>query len=116
MPVSDEYRDFVLEQLKGLGDLASRRMFGGVGIWCDGLFFAILMDNVAYLKVDESNVDDFVERGMEPFRVPFRQPRDSGRTEQVLGYYAVPADVLEDTDELERWAARSLEVARRKAR
>jgi len=103
LPVTDEYRDFVLEQLEGLGHLTHKRMFGGVGICCDGLFFAIIADNVAYLKVDETDRHLFEERGMEPFRI-----RDGRAT---MSYYEIPVDVLEDADELRSWARRSVEVA-----
>jgi len=107
MPVSDEYRDFVLEQLDDLGHLTHKRMFGGVGIWCDGLFFAIIADNVAYLKVDDGNRQRFEERGMGPFRI--RDGRSS------LSYYEIPADVLENAEELVDWARQSVNAAARAA-
>lgn len=112
MAVSDEYREFVLEQLEGLGELTSKRMFSGVGIWCDGVFFAIIADNILYLKADETNRHYFEDLGMEPFRVEFRQPKKK-KEPYAMGYWEVPADVLENTDELEAWALRSLEVALR---
>ncbi len=107
MAVSEGYREFVMEQLDGLGEVTGRRMFGGYGIYCDGLFFALIDDDTLYLKVDESNRGDFEERGLEPFR-PYPDKPVS------LGYYQVAPEVLEDADELHRWARRSLEVARRK--
>ena len=49
MPVSDEFRDFVLEQLAPAGRVAARAMFGGVGLYLDGLFFALIDDQLTDL-------------------------------------------------------------------
>jgi len=57
-----------------------------------------------YFKVDDSNRPDFEEAGTGPFR-----PYDDDRT---MNYYEVPAEVLEDPDELKRWCTKALEVAR----
>jgi DNA transformation protein len=103
MPVSKEFSAYVLEQLRSLPVLASRRMFSGVGLYSDGLFFALLADDTLYFKVDDSNRADYLERGMRPF-MPF--PDKSS-----MSYYTVPVEVLEDTEELTRWAKKSVAVA-----
>ena len=108
MSVSDEYLTYVSDQLGGLGFIESRRMFGGVGIYCDGLFFAIVADDVLYFKVDDSNRGDYEEAGSEAFR-PF--PDKSN----VMGYYEVPVDVLENRDLLRQWAEKAIRVAALKA-
>ena len=108
MPVSDEYLTYVLDQLGGLGLVESRRMFGGAGIYCDGLFFAIVADDVLYFKVDDSNRADYEEAGSEPFR-PF--PDKSN----VMGYYETPVDVLENRELLSMWAQKAVRVAALKA-
>ena len=110
MPVSDSYRDYVLEQLEGVGRLRARRMFGGVGIYSGDLFFALIADNTLYFKVDDSNREDFSSCGMRPFQ-PF--PDKPGFE---MNYYQVPADVIEDADTLEAWAGKALRVAQTAAR
>ena len=55
MAVSDDFREFVLEQLAPAGRVTSRAMFGGVGLYLDGLFFALIDDDTLYFKTDESN-------------------------------------------------------------
>lgn len=109
--VTDEYRDFVLEQLRRAlpGAVTHRAMFGGVGVYADGLFFALLDDDVLYFKVDDANRPDFEARGMGPF-LPYGDP------DRPMGYYQVPGEVLEDPDELAGWAERALAVARRRRR
>lgn len=82
-------------------------MFGGVGIYAGDLFFALIDDDTLYFKVDDSNRSDFEERDMGPFR-PF------GESGEVMQYYAVPPDLLEDVDALRSWVDKSLFVARQK--
>lgn len=105
MSVSPEYRDYVLEQLARVAPVTSRSMFGGVGIYADGLFFALMDDDNLYLKVDDGNRGDFEAIGSEPFR-PFGD-------ERAMQYYELPADVLEDVDALRGWVEGALDVARR---
>ena len=81
-------------------------MFGGVGIYSGDLFFALMADDTLYFKVDDSNRPEFEARGMEPFR-PY------GDEGEVMQYYCVPEDLLEDPELLGQWAERAIGVARR---
>ena len=82
-------------------------MFGGVGIYSGDLFFALIDDDTVYFKVDDTNRPDFEARGMVPFR-------PAGPDGEVMQYYAVPEDLLEDPEALRPWIDRALQVARRK--
>jgi DNA transformation protein len=106
--VSQGYLDWILEQLATLGEVRARRMFGGAGLYLGADFFAIVADDTLYLKVDETNRHDFESRGMRSFRPYPGQPT-------AMRYYEVPAEVLEDPDELARWARGSVAAARRRA-
>jgi DNA transformation protein len=79
-------------------------MFGGVGLYRRGIFFGIIARDVLYLKVNDSNRSDYVKAGMEPFK-PY--PNRPG----TMQYYAVPADVLESSIELAKWARKAVAVA-----
>jgi DNA transformation protein len=105
MTVSADFLAYVLEQLGGRG-YTSRRMFGGVGLYGDGLFFALIADDTLYFKVDDSNRADFVARNSEAFR-PFPDDPDT----VSMNYFRVPVDVLEDAEELARWTAKARNVA-----
>lgn len=105
MSVSNDYRDFVLEQLAGAGRVTPRRMFGGVGLYLDGLFFALIADDTLYFKTDDTNRLRFERAGSRPF-CPYPD-----RPDRQMGYWEVPAEVLEDADELKRWAREALAVA-----
>lgn len=104
MPVSPEYRDYVIEQLERVHPVRARSMFGGVGLYHADLFFALLDDDNLYFKVDDSNRGDFETLGMGPFR-PF------GNDAHVMQYYEVPADVLENADTLRIWMDKAIAVA-----
>jgi len=105
MPVGAAFLQYVLEQLERTGRVTSRRMFGGVGLYCDGLFFALVDDETLYFKVDDATRPDYESRGMKPLR-PFKD-----KPEVSLTYYTVPADVLDDAEELVMWARRSVAIA-----
>lgn len=106
MAVSPEFLEFVMEQLGRVTPVTSRRMFGGVGVYSDGIFFAVMDDETLYLKVDDTNRPDFEAIGTGPFR-PF------GEDKQGMQYYELPADLLEDPDQLRPWVHRAIDVARR---
>jgi DNA transformation protein and related proteins len=107
MPVQDQYLAYVLEQLAPLGSLRSNRMFGGIGLYSRELFFGLIDDDTLFFKTDESNIAPYRERRMPRF-MPFPD-----RPEAVLGYHQVPADVIEDAEQLVDWARQSVEVALR---
>jgi DNA transformation protein len=106
MPVNPGYKAFVLEQLQVVGTVTARAMFGGLGLYCDGVFFGLVDDDTTYLKVDEENRPDYQALGMEPFRPP---------GEVSKNYYQLPAEVLEDRELLRVWVEKALAAARRRS-
>lgn len=105
MPVNSDYLQYVLEQLARLPRVTSRRMFGGVGLYSDGVFFGIIANDTLFFKVDDTTRERYVERGSQPFR-PYKD-----RPEVSMSYFHVPADVLEDADELVPWARSAVGAA-----
>jgi DNA transformation protein len=105
LPVSEEYLAYVLEQLAGIGRLTSRRMFGGVGIYCGGLFFALIFADQLYFKVNDTSRSEYEKRGMQRFRPYADRPHLS------MTYYTVPVDVLEDNEQILEWGRRAVAAA-----
>ena len=105
MPVSTSFVDYVREQLTGLGQVSTRRMFGGVGLYRGGQFFRLIDDDTLYFKVDDRNRGDYLACGMAPFR-PFRD-----RPDRSMSYFQVPLDVIEDAEQLTRWARAAVRAA-----
>ena len=106
MPVSLDFRGFVLEQLAGFEQLTVRAMFGGYGLYSRGILFAVLDDDVLYLRTDEAGRGAFESAGSRPFSpIPGGSP--------MLGYWEAPADVLEDREALAAWSLTARGVAAR---
>jgi len=109
MAVSEEFVDYVVEQLSAWGEVSVRRMFGGAGLYREGRMFGVIAEDVAYLKVDDSNREDFVRAGSAPF-----EPYPEKIKTAIRTYFEIPADVLEDPAALAQWAQRSWLIARKK--
>ena len=103
MSFSAEFREKVEERLSEVTQITTKPMFGGVGIYGEGLFFALIAEDSLYFKVDDSNKADFEDAGMEPF-----YPFDDGRP---MKYWQLPDSVLEDPKELSVWVDKALRVA-----
>jgi DNA transformation protein and related proteins len=100
MPFSQSYLDFILEQLENvLPAVSARKMFGGVGIYTRGLFFALIADDVLYFYTDDTNRPDYESAGSRHFS---------------KHYYEVPIEILEDVDALQVWVRKAVAAADRK--
>jgi DNA transformation protein len=107
MAVSPGFRTFILEQLEqAVPGIRDRRMFGGVGLYAGDDFFGIIDSDTLYFKVDDQTRPRFEAEGMEPFR-PY------GPDGETMGYYQVPASLLEDVDVLRPWVRDAVAVAQR---
>jgi DNA transformation protein len=104
MSVSEEYLGFIKDQLNRVPILSYRRMFGAIGIYSRGYFFAIVNDDVLYFKVDDTNRPDYESAGSAQF-----WPMSD---KSPMSYFEVPAEILEDENDLKLWADKSIAVAR----
>jgi len=102
MKVSREYLNSVLEKLEPIGDIKSKAMFGGYGIFHQGLMFALIADDILYFKVDQSNRSDYEKAGSNKF-------------EHGISYWEVPPEVFEDNKSILEWAQNSINIAVAKA-
>ena len=106
MAVTPSYRQYVVDCLgRVTPGVRATSMFGGVGLYAGDVFFALIARDTLYFKVDDSNRPDFVAREMGPF-LPFGDERE------VMQYYELPAELLEDTEELRSWVEKAVAVAR----
>lgn len=112
---SNEFIDYLLELLQGVGMVRSRAMFGGFGLYYhdefeqDGIMFALVADDVLYLKTDEGNLSDFEQRGLQPFKY-----ERNGKA-LSMSYSEAPGEALDDPDEMVHWARKSIDAAIRSA-
>ena len=96
-----------LEDLfRPFGAVTIKRMFGGHGIYADGLMFALEAGGEIFLKTDSESLPRFEARGLKPFVY------ESSRGQTTMSYRLLPEEAHDDEDELKRWATLALEAAR----
>ncbi len=110
MAVNPQTLEFVEDQLAGVGPVMIRRMFGGAGVFADGLMFALIADEVLYFKVDDISKPAFEAEGSEAFSYETKTGRNS-----IMSYWRVPERLFDDSDEMAVWANEALAAARRVA-
>ena len=101
MPVSNETQEFVnyvVDLMQSIGPVMAKRMFGGHGIFLDGLMFGLIADGILYLKADKENKTEFTDRGLEAFKYSKK-----GK-EYNMSYYQAPDEALEDSEVMNHWA------------
>jgi DNA transformation protein and related proteins len=98
-----------LQLLSGIGELRTRKMFGGTYIYCDDLFIATVHDNVLYLKANASTAQEFVARGLRPFSY------SSAAGTVTLQYYQAPPEVFAGRKQMKPWAMKALTAAKQDA-
>jgi DNA transformation protein len=103
-------RDHIAELFAAFGPVRVRRMFGGAGLFVDGVMFAIVDDGVIYLKADEATIPAHKrERGS-----PFTYVTGTG-VHALTSYWRLPARLYDEPEELAEWARRALDIALRAA-
>jgi len=108
--VSAEFREHLGDLFGALGPFQTRRMFSGAGLFLDGAMFAIVIDDVLYMKADEELAKAYAAEGSEAFTY---QTKDGPRTIATL--MRLPDSAMDDPDEALDWARRSLLPAERAA-
>ena len=112
MPTSKKEKEFVsyvVELMQAVGPVHAKSMFGGHGIFLDGLMFALVADSVLYLKVDAEIEEEFQSRGLEPFTY-----NKKGK-EYKMSYFQAPEEAMEDGEEMNAWANKAYSAALRAA-
>lgn len=112
---NDTFHDFVKELFAGMGPVQIKRMFGGAGVYADGVMFGLLADDTIHIKAnDHAMKQALIAEGSGPFVwIPQNGPR---KGEQIdLGYWRLPDAALDDPDEAVKWGRRALALAKSKA-
>lgn len=102
-----EFVAFLQEVFEEFGPVQSRKMFGGYGLFHDGLMFGLVADDTLYLKADDTNATHFESRGLDQFEY------DKGNKAVKMSYYLAPEELFDDRGLAAEWAARSYEAALR---
>lgn len=108
MPASSEEKEFtsyVAELMQSIGPVYAKGMFGGHGIYLEGLMFGLVADSVLYLKADKETENEFKARGLEAFTY-----NKKGK-EYKMSYFQAPEEALEDDEEMNAWANKAYGTA-----
>lgn len=108
-PGADDFAH-IGELFSVFGPVSVRRMFGGAGIYADGVTIGILHEDVVYLKADAATAPAFGREGSAPFSYVAK-----GGRRTILSFWRLPERLYDDPDELAEWARTALAVAHRGA-
>ncbi len=90
----------------GIPSITSRAMFGGWGLYNDGIIFGIIAEGELYFKVGDSNRTLFEKMNSHPF-----VNSKSGGKSVTMSYWLVPEEVMEDQERLVDLMKKSIGVA-----
>jgi DNA transformation protein and related proteins len=107
MGSESDFHTFARELFQPLGPVRLRRMFGGAGLFLDGVMFVLIADDTLFMKADAINRAEFEQAGSEPFRY------ETSRGVHEFSYYELPVEALDDAETAIRWGRSALAAARR---
>ena len=110
MAYDPDFGDWVREHVAGLGPIEIKRMFGGAGVYANGLIFALLDDGVVWLKADETNAPLLMEAGARQFTYPSKDGEAMS-----MAYWSMPESGMDDPARAVAWARQSIDAGLRKA-
>ncbi|MCK9638064.1 MAG: TfoX/Sxy family protein [Methylobacter tundripaludum] len=100
-----EFVEYRHEVFDFFGPITARKMFGGYGIYHNGLMFGLVSGDTLYLKADAENANHFEKNGFGKFEYK------KGDKVMKMSYYLAPAEIMEDREQAAIWARRSYEAA-----
>lgn len=103
---NNNYASYILDLLEPLGNIRSRKMFGGFGIYKNDIFFALIIDDTVYFKVDDGNRSKYEFCDSKPFSY-------EGKNGKMISmsYWEVPIDILENSSKLTQWVEEAIKAA-----
>ena len=107
MPLSPGFSDYVIELLAGMGRVEARRMFGGAGLYRDGVMFGILDDDAVFFRVDDQLEAQLKALGSSPWVYSMK----ADGSIRSMGYWRMPETAVDDPDEAVAIARRALAAA-----
>lgn len=102
-----QYTDFLVELFESFGKVSARRMFGGHGIFHDGLMIGLVADDVLFLKADKELAPKFEDRDLPPFEYS-----KNGKV-MKMSYYQAPEEIFDNPSLASEWARDSYQAALR---
>ncbi len=92
---NEDYKNYILDQMRLIEGISVRRMFGGYGFYIRGRFFAILSGDQLYFKTNKKTKEKYEKYGSNSFQPSAKQ--------KLKNYYEVPPEIIEDQEKLKEW-------------
>jgi DNA transformation protein len=102
-----DFADFLKDAFREFGPVQVRRMFGGEGVFYDGVMIGLVADDMLYLKADATSVAEFKALDLAQFQYP------KGDKLVGMSYYQAPEGAMEDPSEMRTWAELAYSAALR---
>jgi DNA transformation protein len=102
-----QFAHHVVDLMQAFAPVQARAMFGGFGIYHDGLMFALIVQEQLYFKADEQSWGDFIDLGLQPFTY-----QSKGKVTS-LKYFQAPPEVFDEPDQMAMWARKAYDCALR---
>jgi len=102
--------EYIRELFAVFGAVSVRRMFGGAGLYADGVMFGLVSGGLIYLKADAASAADFEREGCAPFEYGTKTGKRA-----VMSYWRLPDRLYDDPEDLALWARRAFALARQMA-
>jgi DNA transformation protein len=106
--MSEALIEHLRDLFEPLGPIGARAMFGGYGLYFDGMIIGLIIDEALYLKADEQTRDRFEAAGCEPFVYDLK-----GKP-LTLSYWSLPEEAMDSPQSMRPWAQLAIAAARRK--
>ena len=105
----NNFVDYVVNDLLAdLDGVSSRAMFGGYGLYKNGIIFGMIVDDTLYFKVGEDNVGDYKAQGSKPFTYQAKNGK-----KVAMSYYEVPADIVEQPQQIKEWVSKAITASKK---
>ncbi len=100
---------YLLEDVfSAIPGITAKSMFGGFGLYQHGRIFAIISDDIIYMKVNETNRSQYERYGSKPFTYTAKGKIVS------LSYWQLPDEILSDEILLSQWILQSASLSSQK--
>jgi DNA transformation protein len=103
----NEFVEHLNEVFRLFGAIHSKQMFGGYGIYHQGLMFGLVANDALYLKTDAVSAPQFSEAGC----VPFEYTKNG--TTMRMSYASAPIEIFDDPEMARDWASLAYAAALR---
>lgn len=107
-----EFLAYILEDaFRDVQGITAKSMFGGYGLYKNGIVFGIIADDELYFKVDDKNRGTYEKKKSSPFTYETKKGK-----RVAMSYWRLPADILDERSQLGLWVEASVRASKRSSR